>query len=197
MEFHIESVGKAFRNLGQVITAASLATQSPFPFVTVPMFEVYGQQARNQSGIEIFAYTPLVSEEDRVRYELYTNMSQGWIEESRKVVFSNDNTLNASQYVEMPIIPMLWERDKYSVVQPTNLSAPYAPVWQVSPPPFSPGFINYNFFGQVAVATLFEVVKVVRGKLLLIVDHCEFRCKCRCMLIVYSFNSHTCDHAHL
>jgi hypothetical protein len=43
--FHQENIFEASRSLSEVVTAASISTNSSFPFVTVPQFEVFGGHA--------------------------------------------------------------------------------------------------------------------------------------------------------
>lgn len=154
----------AFRTLSETITASSFSTNETFPFVTVPMFEVQGQHARQQSGIEIFAYTPLVKESQRDEWQAYSNTHQGWIQESRRQVLGGGGTLKSSSYLDVPIAPFLWQRDKDGNPVPASGSDPFAPIWQTSPPPFTPQFVNYNMFAESFIATMYHVVATTKGK---------------------------------
>lgn len=160
------NIAEAFRGLSSSITAASDITNSEFPFVTVPAFEVYGGQARLKSGIEAFSYNPLLWSSDQIAPWLnYSLNNQWWIEESRNYLSGSDG-LVVSDYSDTPINPIMWEVDLSSDtfdIHPVDSDPPYAPIWQVSPPPFSNLFLNYNMHNEDFVKIMLPVILGLKG----------------------------------
>jgi len=163
--FHQENIFSTFRSLAETITASSFATEETFPFVTVPGFEVAGRHARIQSGIEILAYTPLISKENTSLWQQYAFSRQGWIDESRSYVEATVGALSGGNFINTTITPILWERDvDQNAVPAFSMSEErFAPFWQLSPPPFSPAVINYNMFALPFCKRMYPLVKIVKG----------------------------------
>jgi hypothetical protein len=128
-------------------------------------------QQRVRSGVELLAFTPLISESDKGRWQQYAFSRQGWIEESRAIVahaqgeIENESALVGIDALNANITPVIWQRDPDYIPIPALGPAPYAPFWQTSPPPFFPGVINYNMFVEPFSARIYQVVEVVKGEL--------------------------------
>ena len=170
MQFHITSIENAFRNLAEIITTASVTTNASFPFVTVPMWEVYASQARLQSGAEIFAFTPIVEEAEMGLWANYSNSHQGWLQESRNLQQNRKEVVVGSSYLNDSVAPWIYEHEptalqkgEFVQIRPPG-PGPYTPFWQVSPPPVNPAFIGYNFLAESFARSNFEVVMKVKGK---------------------------------
>ena len=72
------------------ITSEALARKATWPFVSVPHFEVKGQEMNVLTNSIMVAFSPLVKEEDRDRWEIYTNYMQGWIQEGVEYSLDHD-----------------------------------------------------------------------------------------------------------
>jgi hypothetical protein len=97
-----------------------------------------------------------------VKWQDYANANQGWVEESRGIILGGEQTeLQASDYMDGPINPIIWQRDPDHIPIPA-LGPPYAPIWQESPPPFSANFVNYNTFAEFALNRTFYVIRSVQ-----------------------------------
>jgi hypothetical protein len=127
-------------------------------------------QQRYRSGIEMVAFTPLISEANKGQWQQYAFFRQGWVEESRAIVASaqgeleDESALVGIDALKTNITPMIWQRDSDYIPIPALGPAPYAPFWQTSPPPFNPGLINYNMFAESFSARMNQVVEVVKGE---------------------------------
>jgi len=96
------------------------------------MFEVQGAQARRQSGIEIFCFSPIVTENTYYAWNNYSSTNQGWIAESRRVVFGGEGAHQIFDYKGGPITPVIWQRNGNYDIVPSTGQFPVAPAWQVS-----------------------------------------------------------------
>jgi hypothetical protein len=140
----------ASRSLSKAITAEAIEMNSSFPFATVPMFEVYAETARVQSGIEMFVFSPVVTKDNVTDWEEYSVANQGWMETSKSIFlggdkrrsYGEDGALTASDYLEGDISPIIYELDEEGFLLLDSGDGHFTPIWQTSPPPFSPGLIN-------------------------------------------------------
>jgi hypothetical protein len=144
------------------ITAEAKASGTVFPFVTVPTFETLGDAARRLSGIEVLAFTPIVTLAQVPFWLDYAFVEQGWIETSREVAISSDEgTVEATDYLPGNITPIIYDVGPEGV-GPSQGEGPFLPFWQTSPPPFSPGLINYNVLDRPWMNPLFDGMKIIR-----------------------------------
>lgn len=130
---HIADVNLAFEGLSDTITGSAISSNTTFPFVTVPMFEIQGEHTRRASGIEVLSFSPIVLEDQREAWEQYARDHQGWLAESRDVSLSGDELFQRTNYLETDITPIIYER---SLEPPFSLipapEGPFFPIWQVS-----------------------------------------------------------------
>lgn len=115
------------------MTGAALTSGSQFPYVSVPMFEVHGEHARQISGVETLTFAPLVTLEDQKSWETYAWDNQGWVEESRDVSLSGAEVLQRSEYIVANITSYVWQRETsepYSRIPAKD--PPFLPAWHVS-----------------------------------------------------------------
>jgi hypothetical protein len=162
--FHVQNILVALKGMSNSITGEqNRGSSKVFPFVTVPKFEILGESTRRQSGMEMVAFSPIVSEDNVPVWLNYSIANQGWMDESREVVVSSgEGSLQVSDYLPGGIMPFIFEFDKSSQLIPSKGPAPYFPLWQMSPPPFFPGFVNYNMKQSDAfLHTLYDAVEVV------------------------------------
>jgi hypothetical protein len=146
-EVHTHNLFSTMRSFSNVISAAAIATESEFPFVTVPTFEVLAESARKQSGTELLIFTPKVKVGEVTRWNEYATANEGWYEESKQLaVSSGESTSVLSDFAPGSPFPFLYEetRDENgnSSAIPAVSNPPFYPVWQISPPPFSPNFVK-------------------------------------------------------
>jgi hypothetical protein len=150
-EVHTHNLFSTMRSASNSISAAALVANSTFPFVTVPAFEVLGDFIREQSGTELLIFTPKIEIDKVARWEEYAAANEGWYEESKEVaVSSSDGSLVQSDYAPGSPIPFIFNTifdDDGNPAPGPPQNPPYYPVWQFSPPPFSPYLIKANIGG--------------------------------------------------
>jgi hypothetical protein len=165
-QFHVHDIALAFQSMSSSITAEAKASGTEFPFVTVPTFETLGEAARRLSGIEVLAFTPIVTLAQVPFWLSYAFGEQGWIETSREVAISSgEGTVQATDYLPGNITPIIYDVGPEGV-GPSQGQGPFLPFWQTSPPPFSPGLINYNVLDRPWMNPLFDSVKIIREAIL-------------------------------
>jgi len=167
---HVENFVQVFDSVSDTITAAARDSADGFPFVTVPHFEILGSHVRAISRVEMFAFVPLITEEQRVAWQTYADQQQGWVAESRDFAVSRaraHGTAGAAEepmYMAEPIVPFIYQQNETGHVVPAPGPGPYAPIWQVSPPPFHTDLvINYNMMAETFMPRLFEAAVFVKG----------------------------------
>jgi hypothetical protein len=159
--------------MAQTITAAGITANGTFPFVRVPLFELPASQTRKLAGVEMFAWNPLVTEEQRDEWASYVRQEQGWYEESKELLLGADDAslLTQTSYTNGTIRDTIWRGTAvtgvYELAPPPG---PFAPVWQCSPPPFSPSFVNYNMLGEAFINSVLPLMIQTRDALMSPVD---------------------------
>jgi hypothetical protein len=84
-EAHLENLREALRTQSTEITGEARNSNSSFPFVVLPKFELTGQSVRARSSIEKSSFCPIVTRNHLAAWEEFTVQNQGWIAESRNV----------------------------------------------------------------------------------------------------------------
>jgi hypothetical protein len=125
---------------------------SNWPFVTIPNFEIQGEDALDKTGSRTVSICPIVSSNDRSEWEQYSVENQGWIgdEQSEEGI---------SEFIFRPRYP------------PQNATAPlyediYLPVWQTAPVAGNERIVNYDLFNNPFVPKVFEEMMASREPVL-------------------------------
>jgi hypothetical protein len=137
-----ENVISACRQFGVALTSHALATKATFPMVGVPNFERRVQALKNIIKTNVVSYLPIVrTAEDRIKYENFTLMNgPASVEESQAAGGKPVNTSG--------MLPFLFEfeQDEQGNITlfPAGDTAPWIPLYHISPPWENAGIINWN-----------------------------------------------------
>ena len=144
------------------ITSLVRAKKDDWPFVTVPHFELKGQDLLEQTGAGTVYLSIVVNENEREKWENYTNVNQDWIHEG--LVFQG-------QAIHAPgIVPYIHLREsnpagrgfKPSPKLTANNDPFYVPVWQIAPVPTDQddiNLVNYNLYSEEDFQGDFEIIR--------------------------------------
>jgi hypothetical protein len=150
-EVHKHNLFSTMRGCSNSISAAAIATNSTFPYVTVPTFEVLAELVREQSETELLVFTPKVEVGEVPRWQEYAMANEGWYEESKQMaVSSSKGNLVESDFASGSPLPFIYNTMVDENGNPFPAPAknpPFYPIWQMSPPPFSPFLIKANIGG--------------------------------------------------
>jgi hypothetical protein len=138
--YRATSLVTAFESVSDSITSYVHDSNSTWPFVTVSDFEVRSIQAREASFTELVGFVPLIATANRMtQWEAYAQENLDlWLVESRLTTAKTnyeeprDGTAITNGHGSNVTARMLLEEDQN---QTTN--GPFAPIWQISPPPVS------------------------------------------------------------
>jgi hypothetical protein len=156
---HKRDLFVTMRSCSNSISGAAIAANSTFPFVTVPTFEILGNSVRQQSGAEFLMFTPQVEADDLTRWEEYAIANEGWYEESKQLdVASSETSSVKSDFMPGNISAFIYNPIDVPV-SPAN--PPFYPIWQFTPPPFSPRILKANF-AQLGFGDSVNTVNAVR-----------------------------------
>jgi hypothetical protein len=162
VEFQVKELFSSMRNVAEHVSNEARTNGETFPFVTLPFFEVIGAQARQVSGIEALYWGPLLpGASDESLWAYYSDAHQNWLTESRKIELSRGNT-NLGEYGNSSIIPFIWESNELGEVVPPSGKGHHQPIWQISPPPFSPHVVNYNLRHAYNIDRVHEAASTLR-----------------------------------
>jgi hypothetical protein len=165
---HKRDLYSTMRSCSDSITGAAIATNTEFPFVTVPTFEIFGRPVRQQSGAELIVFTPKVEADELIRWEEYAITKEGWYEDSKQLAAaSTESTSVLSDYVAGNISDFVYDAsvdvDASGDLNPTpSENPPYYPMWQLSPPPFTPFALKADFKTLFDFGDYLKTVDIVK-----------------------------------
>jgi hypothetical protein len=162
VQVHKRDLFLTMRSCSESISGAAIATNSEFPFVTVPTFEIFGHSVRQKSGAEVLMFTPKVEADEVTLWEEYASANEGWYEESKQLaVSSGESTSVLSDYVPGNISAVIFDPMEGSGSTP--LANPrFYPMWQFSPPPFTPFPLKSDFAQMLDFGDYLKTVNIVR-----------------------------------
>ena len=165
--------------LAASVTTSAHLSNSQFPYLTNPDFEISGGYADGLTGIASVVFAPLVQGESQIDWENYSVANQGWIAEGVRLglvhpdhknpiegSFQDHQDLRNLQSPEdTEIVPI---SDKvYSVQGEDSTQVPYhgkagewlAPAWQIAPTPAEdPKMVNFNMLADLDIKNLYEIM---------------------------------------
>ena len=158
------------KELGIVLTAHALRTNSTWPNVTLPFFDRIAQQAQLNSGMEMVAFAPFVEPEDKERWAHYSSQHQRWIEQdlSLRGITENIQPIQGiHQYSEELDDPdnMNFGGRRVSSknaalrsrrLDGEDLDHEVFPLWQFSPPPIDSYIVNLDVLSHPALYHIIE-----------------------------------------
>ena len=145
----------------ETITSYALDTGVQWPFLSVPHWERRASLVQHESFLQTFGVVPFIRSQERDAWERYSSFKQSWLQESydtqamtledgafiphQPLNHRDDDVLDqvqedkhgsdslSSSYQHTSPIPAVihkaWETNA------TDSEGPYAPLWQLSPPP--------------------------------------------------------------
>jgi hypothetical protein len=163
---HRRDMYSTMRSCSDSITGSAIATNSEFPFVTVPTFEIFGLSVRQQSGAELIVFTPKVEADELIRWEEYAIANEGWYEESKQfAAASTESTSVLADYVPGNISTFVYDAsvEANGNLSPTPIeNGPFYPMWQLSPPPFTPFALKADFKTLLDFGDFLKTVDIVK-----------------------------------
>jgi energy-converting hydrogenase Eha subunit C len=155
--------------MAQTITVAGSTSTRPFPFVRVPMYEVTGSHARELSGVEFVAWSPLVQPSDREQWTEFVTAQSDWYNESKRLVHFE---ALSSYDTNSTMRPVVWRgnRSIHGKIEPVHFNEPVYPIFQCSPPPHSAAFMNFDMRSEPNVFQLLPSLEATRSGLLTTFD---------------------------
>ena len=128
----IEAVVLATRNIAKTVSGAAKSTESSFPNVTVPLFEITGYTARHEAHLDMVAYTPVVTETQRAAWQSYSADNIGWVAQSRLFLEGKEaDEASFTSSTSTAVRPFIWQMNEMGE-KISAFPSPYLPIWQVS-----------------------------------------------------------------
>jgi hypothetical protein len=126
VQVHTHNLFSTMRHCSNSISSTAIATNSRFPFVTVPTFEILGESVRQLSGAEALIFNPKVEASELAAWEEYATANQGWYEESKRLESKrlDEGSLVASDYGPASFVPFVYDRTFDEDGKPTQLQIP-------------------------------------------------------------------------
>jgi hypothetical protein len=154
-------VSMAVESLSRVFTSYTVATNTTWPYVTIPNFEVLGEDVIKMAGVVSVILSPLVSEVEREGYEVFATYNQDWITPS--VLYTTGEILPQGNKGIPTKIYQINETTDGTIPKVDNGPGPFLPVWQLAPAPHDPRLVNFNLLSSLPIATTFEIMLKSKG----------------------------------
>jgi len=182
-----QSILDAFASESEDFTALALTNRIQWPYLVMPFYERRSSHLRQATHTQQVGFAPLVIPEAQTTWERFATYSgPNWIEESRDTVVVNDpeeaqlevakacngrrhlvadddNSTAATATSSIPKHVWHLSQDNETAL-PVDGSGPFAPQWQVSPPPSSSSdfysSINYDLLSEATFHDLFAALSV-------------------------------------
>jgi Adenylate and Guanylate cyclase catalytic domain len=124
----------------QISLAEQQAARDNEPFVTLPNFELLGQDMLAKSGARLASFCPVVTKENRPKWEEYAVGHQEWIKESLRVAGSSlVPPFDVLEFIHRPL------GSHQNATEPLYGEL-YLPVWQTVPIVGNQDTINFDLF---------------------------------------------------
>ena len=88
-----------------------MQNDSDFPFMTMGLYESNAHHAREQSGAEVISFHPIVRNDYRLLWEIYSVNNQDWIQNSRDLINKGEEYFDMDQFLDEPITPFIHFHD--------------------------------------------------------------------------------------
>ena len=116
-----------------------------WPYITVPDFDRRGERALKEAYLEMVAFSPLVSHEDRHEWALYSANNHGWLGGN-----------SASHGIASEIYRL---DDSTGQPEVDSTRQFMAPMWQTTPKPHDPSLVNFNVLSEPMYDGIFRTMR--------------------------------------
>lgn len=176
--YHAEALADSLEVLSDAVTAYSHDAGATWPYVTLPRFEQRIAPIRESGGMwDLAGFLPYVKTVQREYWETYAVQEQGWIQESYRAQAIDGLEVDVNTDLETERASQLENGQRNNVSAPLEYSiseqisisvkgeyvvnqrkGPYAPIWQLSPPPppAETGIVNTDLMSGPTFQALFE-----------------------------------------
>eukprot|EP00934_Nitzschia_sp_Nitz4_P001533 Nitzschia sp. Nitz4//scaffold197_size40390//3052//7063//NITZ4_007510-RA/size40390-snap-gene-0.43-mRNA-1//1//CDS//3329540463//1533//frame0 len=145
MESRQTNLIAAFDGLSKSVASNAETFNMKFPFINIPNFEAFAEEARRISLVEGVGVVPFVSEEQREEWNDFSWENQFWVDESREYAARNSD--EAKEFTNDTILPDIMVPVGETTMRVPSPAVPlHGPVWHLSPPPFSAETINSDIY---------------------------------------------------
>ena len=180
-QWEIQNNFALMSQLAATVTNAAVLSNSTFPYLVDPNFEVIGGYVDGMSGIISTGFAPFVQSYQKAQWEEFAVANQWWVERGarlRKVHPQHKDPLDGSfqdheervrrqladnkvKKENMPIPESIYKlnAEGWPVVLDVEPGQVVAPMWQISPTPGDdPALVNYDLLSDPMVSNLFRAM---------------------------------------
>lgn len=132
------------------MTTYAVSTGQQWPFFSLSGFEAEADLLINQTNTgKYVALHPLVTEDNKLEWETYSNENTGWIQAASQ--YSGESVVNSSL-----ICPVISQSQTDCIPESSSPDELYAPIWQIAPATEdNQALVNFNGFASEDFTTAF------------------------------------------
>ena len=140
--------------LSTALTSHARAEGKTWPNVSLSNFDIRASEFEGLTGVEMIAFTPLVTAGARAGWEAYAQANQGWVEDDWSY---RNESVDAGA-----ISPRIF----YDGPQAIPAESITFPLWQTGPVPYDASIINLNLFQHALFHDIMSDALDVKHKLM-------------------------------
>lgn len=140
--YHTKIIVASLESIALSITSYAKTTNSEWPFITLPDFEMRAEFVISEADMELVAFSPIVSAEERDRWVSYCTNESDWM--------ANQGGFHADGIYHVD--PATGQKTPL----PSDVSA--LPLWMTSPRPYNASLVNYDLLSDPVYAGLLQSV---------------------------------------
>ena len=129
-------------SLSITFTSFAIATNSTFPFVSLPDFNLRIEGAPSRAKTSSISFSPLVTQDNRKKWEHYATQHQHLLGFN---ISLRERPIELGIYQYSSTKPMQAQND--------TTNGPFIPYWQISPPPTNPEEASFVMLNQLSEPT--------------------------------------------
>ncbi|CAB9525101.1 Receptor-type guanylate cyclase gcy [Seminavis robusta] len=154
----LERTISGFKSMGDKLTTHAQSSGSAWPLVTMPFFDIHGDDTRVITHVTYFSVCPIVMEPEKSAWEEYALNNQWWLVGNQTHAHTEQEMQNLSAAVAAEnSIPEYIYRVEDRKPTATNVGpGPYTPRWQMSPTPNDPVPVNFDVVSSKGSMEFFE-----------------------------------------
>lgn len=132
--------------MSSAMTSFATSANVVWPYYTQPDWEIFGNDFRNNSGVQLLSWSPIVNGETaRTAWETYSVANEQWVQSG--LAWDQKNEGLAMPPGPYDISPSIYERKNGQIVVETG-SGPFAPIWQMAGAPRDPKVVNFDLMSN-------------------------------------------------
>ncbi len=135
--------------MASTLSSISMQSDTNWPFFYDPNFHVLGKNFRDSSSADTVAFSPLVTIENKLPWEGFSQANQNWITDGL-----DWDGVDTTEPIES-IPSLIYKREMNGSITTDVGPGPFAPMWEISQAPTDSSVVNYDTLSHPICGQIF------------------------------------------